>query len=62
MTMGADGTRLAHALYNETGGNPFFVGELLRHLAETGVIAQQDDGRWVATVGSRSGRSAPERP
>ena len=48
--MGADGTRLAHALYNETGGNPFFVGELLRHLAETGVIAQQDDGRWVATV------------
>ena len=29
-------------------GNPFFVAEILRHLAETGAIYQQDDGRWVA--------------
>ena len=48
--MDADGVQLAHALRMETGGNPFFVGELLLHLAESGSIAQQDDGRWVATV------------
>ena len=33
-----DGVELAHALYRETDGNPFFVGEVLRHLAETGAI------------------------
>ena len=31
---------------SETDGNPFFVGEMLRHLAETGAIYQDDDGRW----------------
>ena len=49
--MDADGVGLAHALRIETAGNPFFVGEMLRHLAETGQIVQRDDGRWVATVG-----------
>jgi tetratricopeptide (TPR) repeat protein len=39
---------LAHAIYLETDGNPFFVGEVLRHLSETGVIHQDDAGRWVA--------------
>jgi len=48
--MDADGVQLAHALRDETSGNPFFVGEMLRHLAENGVIAQRADGRWVATV------------
>ena len=33
-----DGVLLAHTLYRETGGNPFFTGELLRHLYETGAI------------------------
>ncbi len=45
-----DGVELAHALYRETDGNPFFVGEVLRHLAETGVIYQDDSGRWTAAA------------
>jgi class 3 adenylate cyclase len=39
---------LAHAVYRETDGNPFFVDELLRHLSETGAIFQDESGRWVA--------------
>jgi tetratricopeptide (TPR) repeat protein len=42
-----DGVALRDAVLAETAGNPFFVGEILRHLAETGAIYQQD-GRWVA--------------
>ena len=45
-----DGVGLAHALYRETDGNPFFVGELLRHLAETGAIYRDDAGRWAASA------------
>ena len=41
-------TDLAHALRLETEGNPFFVGELLRNLMETGAIYQDDRGRWTA--------------
>lgn len=41
------GTQLAYALHRETGGNPFFVAEVLRHLVETGAIHQDDTGRWV---------------
>ncbi len=41
------GTALALALHQDTGGNPFFVGEVLRHLAERGSITQEG-GRWVA--------------
>ncbi|HEU0315715.1 MAG TPA: hypothetical protein VFR49_00210, partial [Solirubrobacteraceae bacterium] len=43
-----DGAGRAHAgqLQRETAGNPFFVGEMLRHLRETGAIALDDDGRW----------------
>jgi class 3 adenylate cyclase/tetratricopeptide (TPR) repeat protein len=40
------GVGLAHALRRETDGNPFFTGELLRHLGETGGIVLGDDGRW----------------
>ena len=39
---------LAHALCLETEGNPFFVGEVLRSLMETGAIYQDDRGRWTA--------------
>ena len=39
---------LAHALYRETDGNPFFVSEVLRHLSETGAISQDATGRWTA--------------
>ena len=45
-----DGVELAHALYRETDGNPFFVGELLRHLAETGAIYRDETGRWAAAA------------
>ena len=43
----ADGLTLAHALHEETAGNPFFVGEVLLHLAETGAITRRG-GAWVA--------------
>ena len=45
-----DGVGLAHALYRETDGNPFFVGEMLRHLSETGAIYQDVTGRWTAAA------------
>jgi hypothetical protein len=45
-----DGVGLARALYRETDGNPFFVGEVLRHLSETGAIYQDDRGRWTAAA------------
>ena len=41
------GLALAEAVHRETQGNPFFVGEVLRHLAESGLIVQHD-GRWVS--------------
>ena len=34
-----DGVALRDALLAETAGNPFFVGEILRHLAESGAIS-----------------------
>ena len=33
-------------VYDETEGNPFFVGEVLRHMVETGAVHRQGD-RWV---------------
>ena len=47
---------LAHAVYRETDGNPFFVSEVLRHLAETGAIYQDATGRWVAATPSTAWR------
>ena len=41
------GVGLAHAIYRETDGNPFFVSEVLRNLVETGAIRQNTEGRWV---------------
>jgi DNA-binding SARP family transcriptional activator/tetratricopeptide (TPR) repeat protein len=38
----AGASDLAAAVHHETGGNPFFVGEMLRHLVETGTIASAD--------------------
>src|SRR4029079_13713620 len=48
--MREDGIALAHAVYQETAGNPFFTGELLRHLYETGAIALDDNGQYVLTI------------
>jgi class 3 adenylate cyclase/tetratricopeptide (TPR) repeat protein len=42
----ADWHSLATEITRETAGNPFFAGEVLRHLTESGAIARQDDGRW----------------
>ena len=53
------GVVLAHALYRETDGNPFFTREILRHLAETGAISQRADGRWIAEVDFRGHGSLP---
>jgi tetratricopeptide (TPR) repeat protein len=40
-----NGLALARILRVETDGNPFFVGEVLRHLVETGALAKRD-GVW----------------
>jgi class 3 adenylate cyclase len=48
-TLDQDGVDLAHAVKRETEGNPFFTTELLRHLGETGLVYQDDTGRWVAS-------------
>ena len=42
---------LAAGLSEQTQGNPFFVGQVLRHLAESRAV-QEVNGRWVATPGS----------
>ena len=41
-----DGRRLAALVHEETEGNPFFVGEVLRHLVETGAV-RREANRWV---------------
>jgi class 3 adenylate cyclase len=43
-----DGVALARSVHQQTGGNPFFVGEILRHLTESGAITRVE-GQWVAT-------------
>jgi len=43
------GEELARAVWHETEGSPFFVGEVVRHLAESGAVEQRD-GRWVVTT------------
>ncbi len=42
---------LAALLSEQTQGNPFFVGQVLRHLVESGAV-QEVDGRWVRAEGS----------
>lgn len=39
-------TRFAARLLQATGGNPFFLAETLRHLAELHLLAAGDDGAW----------------
>ena len=74
-TLDDDGLGLAHAVYRETDGNPFFVSEVLRHLVETGALYQDPSGRWVSdlsldevtlpdsvreVIGARVGRLGPD--
>ncbi len=49
--LGEPGLELAHLLYRETDGNPYFVGELLAHWNETGAVYRTDMGRWEARDG-----------
>jgi len=44
--LGSAGLELAREIARETDGNPFFVAEILRHLSESGAIAQGSDGQW----------------
>ncbi|HEU5302293.1 MAG TPA: AAA family ATPase [Acidimicrobiia bacterium] len=44
-----EGAAMIRRLLEETEGNPFFLQEVLRHLAESGALVQQD-GVWVGTV------------
>ncbi len=41
------GAQLANAVFAETAGNPFFVGEIIRHLVESGALVRRD-GRWTS--------------
>ncbi|HWS47306.1 MAG TPA: AAA family ATPase, partial [Acidimicrobiia bacterium] len=43
------GLALVRALHRDTGGNPFFVVEVLRHLDESGAIVHDDSGHWFVT-------------
>ena len=54
--MAEDGVALRDALSAETDGNPFFVGEILRHLAETGAISEDEHGRWIVSADLRRSR------
>lgn len=43
-----DGQALAREIAQETDGNPFFVGEILRGLTESGTLVfDKDSGRWA---------------
>jgi tetratricopeptide (TPR) repeat protein/predicted Ser/Thr protein kinase len=42
-------SRLTGQMTDSTGGNPFFVAEMLRHLRETGALAELRDGSVVST-------------
>ena len=43
------GVAFAERVQRETSGNPFFLGEVLRHLTETGALYERD-GRWVSDL------------
>jgi class 3 adenylate cyclase len=53
------GVDLARVVHVESDGNPFFVGEILRHLAESGVIYEAD-GRWVSDAATIEDIGVPQ--
>jgi len=59
--LNAESVTLAHDIYAETDGNPFFVGQVLRHLLETGAVVKEG-GRWVrlSDANRREGIGLPE--
>ena len=46
---------MASSIYDDTNGNPFFVGQVIEHLLETGAL-RKHEGRW--TTGERSSNDA----
>src|SRR4029079_12041863 len=46
----AEEIEIAHAVYRETDGNPFFVTQVLQHLVENGSLYQDESGRWVTSA------------
>ncbi|MBI1815527.1 MAG: AAA family ATPase [Deltaproteobacteria bacterium] len=52
------GLLLAHAIHQETEGSPFFIGEILRNMSESGAIFQEGE-RWTYK-GSVAGLGIPE--
>ncbi|HEX8856172.1 MAG TPA: AAA family ATPase [Thermoleophilaceae bacterium] len=49
---------LGTALHRETAGNPLFIGQLLRHLEETGALVERDGELALTTPGT--GLGVPE--
>jgi class 3 adenylate cyclase len=47
--LGDEELLLARTIHEETEGNPFFVREVLRHLAETGAVEQREEG-WATRL------------
>jgi class 3 adenylate cyclase/tetratricopeptide (TPR) repeat protein len=52
------GLLLAHTIHQETEGSPFFIGEILRNLSESGAIFQEGE-RWTYK-GNIAGLAIPE--
>ena len=50
----------AVSLRDVAEGNPFFIGEILRHLAETGALVRGEDGRWDTAARSWDELEIPE--
>lgn len=46
--LSTEALELRDALAAETDGNPFFFGEIIRHLMETGGLIVDQSGRWQA--------------
>jgi predicted Ser/Thr protein kinase len=46
---------LVRQLTESTGGNPFFVAEMLRHLGETGALARHPDGPGRSAAATSAG-------
>ena len=53
------GLAFSEALHRETEGNPFFIGEILRHLVETGTLYPRE-GVWVFDAKSIDELGIPE--
>lgn len=49
-TLERPGRLLAEAVWRETGGNPLFVTELVRHLGESGAVRAEAPGRWTVAM------------